>query len=128
MVFTEIGHGSPEYYRAVEKADELTGRMLAALQDAGIAERTIVLITADHGNAEQMFDPATGQAHTAHTTCLVPLVYVGRPATMAAVGTGALEDIAPTMLTLLGLPIPSEMTGQVLVTLRSENAAVGQRA
>ena len=62
-----------------------------------------------------MFDPATGQPHTAHTLNLVPFVYVGRPATFRA--DGALSDVAPTMLTLLGVPQPPEMTGKSLVTL-----------
>jgi 2,3-bisphosphoglycerate-independent phosphoglycerate mutase len=69
-----------------------------------------------------MYDPDTKQAHTAHTINLVPLIYVGRPAVMAP--TGALEDIAPTMLNLMGVPIPKEMTGQVLVDLR-RGTAVG---
>ena len=71
------------------------------------------LITADHGNAETMQDPSTGQAHTAHTTNLVPLLYVGRKATLAP--TGALSDIAPTLLAMMGLPLPGEMTGQSLI-------------
>jgi 2,3-bisphosphoglycerate-independent phosphoglycerate mutase len=62
-----------------------------------------------------MFDPATGQPHTAHTLNRVPFVYVGRAATMAA--DGALQDIAPTMLALMGLPQPPEMTGKSLVQL-----------
>jgi len=75
-----------------------------------------VLITADHGNAETMLDAITKQPHTAHTTNLVPFVYVGRPATMKH--SGALEDIAPTMLKLMGLPQPMEMTGHPLVELK----------
>jgi 2,3-bisphosphoglycerate-independent phosphoglycerate mutase len=97
--------------KAIEAVDECLGRILAACLKAGGE----MLITADHGNAEQMFDTETGQPHTAHTTNPVPFLYVGRPATLAA--TGALEDIAPTMLTLLGLPVPPEMTGRTLVTL-----------
>jgi 2,3-bisphosphoglycerate-independent phosphoglycerate mutase len=98
--------------KAIEAVDTALGRILEAAQAVGGE----ILITADHGNAEEMFDPATGQAHTAHTINLVPLIYVGRPAVMAP--TGALEDIAPTMLTLMGLPVPKEMTGQPLVDLR----------
>lgn len=71
-----------------------------------------LLITADHGNAEQMRDPATGQAHTAHTSLPVPLIYVGKPA--RAVEGGKLSDIAPTLLTLMGMEIPQEMTGKPL--------------
>jgi 2,3-bisphosphoglycerate-independent phosphoglycerate mutase len=109
---------------AIEALDTCLGRILDALIPVGGE----MLITSDHGNAEQMFDPNTGQPHTAHTTELVPFVYVGRPATLAEPGVGALEDIAPTMLTLLGLPVPAEMTGQVLVTITSDTTAVGQRA
>lgn len=98
---------------AVEAIDQCLGRLLDALHAAG-AE---LLITADHGNVEQMRDERTGQAHTAHTTNPVPLIYVGRPATLAP--DGALCDIAPTMLTLLGLPQPKEMTGRSLVRLES---------
>jgi 2,3-bisphosphoglycerate-independent phosphoglycerate mutase len=79
-----------------------------------------VLITADHGNAEQLHDAETGQAHTAHTLNMVPCVYVGRPATM--LDGGALQDIAPTLLALMGLPKPSEMTGHALVRFK-ETAA-----
>jgi 2,3-bisphosphoglycerate-independent phosphoglycerate mutase len=77
------------------------------------AHRTEVLLTADHGNAERMQDDATGQAHTAHTLNVVPCVYVGRPATL--IGGGALQDIAPTLLAIMGLPKPAEMTGHSLV-------------
>ena len=96
--------------RAVEALDACIGRVVAAARAAGGE----VLITADHGNAEMMHDPATGQAHTAHTLNRVPFVYVGRPAHVAA--GGALQDIAPTMLALMGLPQPPEMTGHTLVT------------
>jgi 2,3-bisphosphoglycerate-independent phosphoglycerate mutase len=77
-----------------------------------------MLVTADHGNAELMLDNNTGQAHTAHTTNLVPLVYVGRPAELQE--NGALSDIAPTMLALMDMPIPPDMTGHPLVELLSE--------
>ena len=97
--------------KAVETLDECIGRVVAAARASG-AE---VLITADHGNCERMFDDGTGQAHTAHTLNRVPFVYVGRPATMA--GGGALQDIAPTMLSLMGLPAPPEMTGKPLVSI-----------
>ncbi len=73
------------------------------------------MITADHGNAEQMTDPTSGQAHTAHTCEPVPLIYFGRQATMAE--TGTLSDISPTILQLMGVEQPSEMTGTSLVNL-----------
>ncbi len=98
--------------KAVEAVDTCLGRVVKAMQAAGGE----VLITADHGNAETMLDAITKQPHTAHTTNLVPFVYVGRPATMKH--SGALEDIAPTMLKLMGLPQPMEMTGHPLVELK----------
>jgi len=104
--------------KAIEAVDAALGRIL----DATLAVGGQMLVTADHGNAEEMYDPQTGQMHTAHTTNPVPFIYVGRPAVMAP--TGALQDIAPTMLRLMDLPIPPEMTGQPLVELRS-GAAVG---
>jgi len=96
--------------KAVEVLDVCVGRVVDAARAAGGE----VLITADHGNAEMMHDPATGQAHTAHTLNVVPLVYVGRPARL--VPGGALADVAPTLLALMGLPQPPEMTGRPLVT------------
>ena len=72
-----------------------------------------MLISADHGNLEQM-RAQDGQPHTQHTVGPVPLVYVGRHAT---VQHGALRDLAPTVLALMGLPQPAQMTGHSLVTL-----------
>ena len=95
--------------RAIEALDQSIGRVV----DAARARGTEVLITADHGNAERMHDDTTGQAHTAHTLNVVPCVYVGRPATL--IGGGALQDIAPTLLAIMGLPKPPEMTGHSLV-------------
>ena len=99
--------------RAVEAIDVALGRITAALRAAGGE----ALLTADHGNLEQMRDPASGQPHTAHTTGPVPLMYLGRPARLA--GDGALRDIAPTLLALMGLPQPPEMSGRNLVTLHA---------
>ena len=98
--------------KAVEAVDHCIGRVVEALQAVGGE----CIITADHGNAEQMVDHESGQAHTAHTSDPVPLIYVGRPADV--VTGGILSDIAPTMLTLLGMPVPAEMTGKVLFQLR----------
>ena len=95
--------------RAIEALDASIGRVV----DAARAHGAEVLITADHGNAERMHDDTTGQAHTAHTLNVVPCVYVGRPATLT--GGGALQDIAPTLLAIMGLPKPPEMTGHSLV-------------
>jgi 2,3-bisphosphoglycerate-independent phosphoglycerate mutase len=94
---------------AVETVDLCLGRVVQAMQSVGGE----VLITADHGNAETMRDNITFQPHTAHTINLVPFIYVGRRAHMKH--SGALEDIAPTMLKLMDLPQPMEMTGHPLV-------------
>ena len=97
--------------KAIEALDICIGRVVNTMQQCGGE----VLITADHGNAEQMIDHTTHQAHTAHTLNLVPFIYVGRKATIAS--TGALQDIAPTMLRLMSLSQPPEMTGKPLITL-----------
>jgi len=99
--------------KAVEAVDRSIARVLEALQEVGGE----CLITADHGNAEQMQDHTTGQSHTAHTSELVPFIYFGRDATAREGGT--LSDVAPTMLHLLGLEQPAEMTGTPIVTLTS---------
>jgi 2,3-bisphosphoglycerate-independent phosphoglycerate mutase len=101
--------------KAIEALDACVGRVVDAVRAAGGE----LLITADHGNAEQMQNASTGQAHTAHTSNLVPLIYVGRAAAMEANGT--LSDVAPTMLELMGLDQPSEMTGRSLVKLQGED-------
>lgn len=96
--------------KAVEALDVCLGRLYEAVKQAG----GDMLITADHGNVEQMSDPETGQAHTAHTCEEVPFVYVGSRAATVDAG-GVLSDVAPTLLTLMGVPVPKEMTGKVLV-------------
>jgi 2,3-bisphosphoglycerate-independent phosphoglycerate mutase len=96
--------------RAIETIDECLGRVVQAQLSRGGE----VLITADHGNAEFMMDLERGQPHTAHTINLVPLVYIGkRRAELAA--TGALEDVSPTLLKMMGLPQPPEMRGEPLI-------------
>jgi 2,3-bisphosphoglycerate-independent phosphoglycerate mutase len=97
--------------KAIEFLDGCLGRVVKAAREAGGE----LLITADHGNAEQMRGEDTGQPHTAHTSDPVPFVYVGRAAEMA--GSGSLSDVAPTMLYLLGLDKPSVMSGHPLVEL-----------
>lgn len=97
--------------KAVEAVDNCLGRIWSALKEAGGE----MIVTADHGNAEKMQDDEQGQAHTAHTSNLVPLLYAGRPANCAAQGN--LSDIAPTMLSLMDLPIPAEMSKHLLVEL-----------
>ncbi|MCB1828050.1 MAG: alkaline phosphatase family protein, partial [Coxiellaceae bacterium] len=98
--------------QAVSVMDECLKRVVSSLEKVGGE----ALITADHGNIETMFDETTGQPHTAHTNNLVPLIYVGRPASFTA-SKGSLDDVAPTVLKLLGLTPPKEMTGQTLITL-----------
>ena len=93
---------------AIETLDVCIGRAVEAMQ----AIDGEVLITADHGNAETMLDTVTHQAHTAHTLNLVPLLYIGRKAKASG---GALQDVAPTLLKMMGLPQPSEMTGKPLI-------------
>ncbi len=98
--------------KAIEAVDLCLGRIIEALKET----QGEALITADHGNAELMFDDATQQAHTAHTHEQVPALYIGRPAT-AAKASGILADLSPTILSLLGFKPPPEMTGEILFTL-----------
>ena len=103
--------------KAIEAIDVCVGRVVAAIQKVGGE----MLITADHGNAEMMVNHDTDQPHTAHTTNLVPLIYIGRNFNLAS--QGSLSDIAPTMLELMDLPQPSEMTGRSLIEHQEEAAA-----
>jgi 2,3-bisphosphoglycerate-independent phosphoglycerate mutase len=96
--------------KAIETIDHCLRRVVEALHQVGGE----LLITADHGNAEQMLDPEAHQAHTAHTRNPVPLVYVGERAAELQQG-GALCDVAPTLLSLMGLPQPREMQGRSLI-------------
>ena len=95
--------------KAIETIDDCLARLLVSIDNTAGE----MLVTADHGNAEMMFNKETGQAHTAHTTNPVPFVYYGREAKMES--TGALSDVAPTMLYLMGIEQPSEMTGRSLI-------------
>jgi 2,3-bisphosphoglycerate-independent phosphoglycerate mutase len=106
-----VGHTGvlPAVVTAVETVDQCLGRVLTSADKAGAR----VLITADHGNCEMMIDPATGGVHTAHTTNPVPLVAVGTNAASLRAG-GSLRDVAPTVLGLLGVEQPGEMTGRDL--------------
>lgn len=106
-----IGHTGDE--KAAETAMSVIDTCLKRVLDTLQKSHGEALITSDHGNIEQMYDEKTGQPHTAHTTNLVPLIYVGRPAT-TTVDNGALDDVAPTLLYLMGLPKPAEMTGKTL--------------
>jgi 2,3-bisphosphoglycerate-independent phosphoglycerate mutase len=101
---------------AAIEAVEATDRGVGAVVDAALARGGVVLVTADHGNCEMMRDPATGGPHTAHTTNPVPFILVDdrqRGARLAP--HGRICDVAPTMLGLLGLPVPAAMTGVDLI-------------
>jgi len=98
--------------KAIEALDNCLGRVWSALKEAGGE----MIVTADHGNAELMLNEKTGQAHTAHTSNLVPLIYAGRLAECSDQGT--LSDIAPTMLSLMDLPIPTEMSNHLLISVK----------
>jgi 2,3-bisphosphoglycerate-independent phosphoglycerate mutase len=104
---------------AALKAVQAVDDCLSQVRDAIDAVGGELLVTADHGNIELMRDPESGQSHTAHTTFTVPLVFHGRTATFN--GTGSLRDIAPTMLALLGLEQPAEMTGRPLLDLDGDS-------
>ncbi|WAJ70516.1 2,3-bisphosphoglycerate-independent phosphoglycerate mutase [Catenovulum adriaticum] len=99
--------------KACEAVDTAIGRVVEALAEVGGE----CLITADHGNAEQMTDPKTGQAHTAHTSEPVPFIYFGRDAEITT-DKGVLSDVAPTMLHLMGMEQPEEMTGKTIMKLK----------
>ncbi len=98
--------------KACEAVDSCIGRVVTALQKTG----SECIITADHGNAEQMVDNKSGQAHTAHTCEPVSLIYVGRDATLST--AGALSDLSPTILNLMDMEQPQEMTGSNLIQLK----------
>ena len=108
-----VGHtGSlPAAIKACEAVDLGLGRALTALHTVGGA----MIVTADHGNCELMIDPVTGGPHTSHTTNPVPVVLVGGPVGAVLRDSGRLADLAPTVLALMGLPQPTEMTGKSLL-------------
>ncbi len=95
--------------KAIETIDECVGKVVEAIEEV----KGVLLITADHGNAEQMIDYKTGEPHTAHTTNPVPLVLVGM--NDISLKTGKLADLAPTMLDIMGLEKPEEMTGESIL-------------
>jgi 2,3-bisphosphoglycerate-independent phosphoglycerate mutase len=97
--------------KAVETVDACLGRIWQSMKDAG---DTAWIITADHGNAETMVDPATGGPHTYHTTNPVPLILVSNDTNVNLQSDGSLRDISPTLLGVLGIPEPVEMTGRDL--------------
>ena len=105
--------------RAVETVDSCLGRLEASVYAAG----GVMIVTADHGNVEMMTDAATGQAHTAHTMNKVPVFVLGEVVHVQGLRDGRLADIAPTLLDLLGLAQPAEMTGQSLIVRYGEARA-----
>ena len=98
--------------RAVEAVDTSLGRLMEAVKKAG----GVLLVTADHGNAEQMYDEQTHQKHTQHTLNRVPAILFNAPANIRSLRDGKLADVAPTMLALMRLPQPKEMTGHSLLS------------
>jgi 2,3-bisphosphoglycerate-independent phosphoglycerate mutase len=119
-----VGHTGdlPAAIAAVEAVDTGLGRIVEALKRQGGA----LIVTADHGNCETMKDPATGGPHTAHTTNPVPVVVMNAPRSgnqPVAIRDGRLSDIAPTMLALMGLPIPAAMSGHSLLRTDAARAA-----
>ena len=108
-----VGHTGviPAAVQAVEKIDELVGEAVEAVKEVGGA----MFICADHGNAEKMIDYETGEPHTAHTTNPVPFILVNADPSFKLREGGCLADIAPTLLELMGLEQPKEMTGKSLI-------------
>jgi 2,3-bisphosphoglycerate-independent phosphoglycerate mutase len=108
-----VGHTG--VFDATVKAIETIDACLRRITDVLLPRGGTVLITADHGNCERMVDPATGQPHTAHTTNPVPIYWLNGDCGGRGLRDGGLSDLAPTVLELLGLPVPSEMTGRSLI-------------
>ncbi|HET7007016.1 MAG TPA: 2,3-bisphosphoglycerate-independent phosphoglycerate mutase, partial [Candidatus Binatia bacterium] len=97
--------------KAVEVIDECLGKVV----DATLAEKGKVIITADHGNIEQLIDYDTGMPHTAHTINLVPVILIDETHRKCRLNQGTAIDVAPTMIKLMGLTQPAEMTGRSLI-------------
>jgi len=118
-----VGHTGviPAAITAVETVDACLGRVLAVADEAGAR----VIVTADHGNCEMMIDPETGGPHTAHTTNPVPFVVIDPAGELPLRSGGALGDVGPTLLTMLGLEPPPEMTGRDLRQAHSHTPRAG---
>jgi 2,3-bisphosphoglycerate-independent phosphoglycerate mutase len=95
-----------------------TDTAVGAIVDATLAAAGCVLLTADHGNAEEMAFP-NGEPNTQHSTNPVPVVFIAKDAERYAIHDGGLVDVAPTLLELLGLPVPGRMTGRSLLERRA---------
>jgi 2,3-bisphosphoglycerate-independent phosphoglycerate mutase len=111
-----VGHTG--VFDAAVKAVEAVDTCLGRVYDAVMANKGHMIITADHGNVEQMQDYVSGQVHTQHTTELVPFIYVGPNAAEIDEG-GVLADVAPTLLTLMNVPVPAEMQGRNLIHVKA---------
>ena len=111
-----VGHTG--VFDAAVKAVEAVDVSLGRVYEAVMAKKGHMLITADHGNVEQMQDYESGQVHTQHTTEHVPFIYVGPTSAVIAEG-GVLADVAPTLLSLMHIPVPTEMKGRNLITLKA---------
>ena len=109
-----VGHTGS--FDASIKAVEALDTALSIVVEQMLASGGEVLIVADHGNCEEMYDYTSNQPHTQHTTNVVPCIYVGRKASI--VGGGALQDVAPTLLSMMGVAKPSEMTGNSLINFK----------
>ena len=107
-----VGHTGD--FNATLKAMEATDAAVGQMVDATLAPGGCMLLTADHGNAEEMAFP-NGEPNTQHSTNPVPVVFIAKDATRFALHDGGLVDVAPTLLSLLGLPIPARMTGRSLL-------------
>ncbi|MBU0724357.1 MAG: 2,3-bisphosphoglycerate-independent phosphoglycerate mutase [Alphaproteobacteria bacterium] len=110
--------------KAAETIDGALARLETAVKQAG----GVMLVTADHGNIEMMEDPTTHEAHTAHTLNLVPAILINGPAAATGLADGILADVAPTLLQLLGLSQPVEMTGQSLIRIAPDSPAAKAEA
>ncbi|MDD9979550.1 MAG: alkaline phosphatase family protein, partial [Boseongicola sp.] len=108
-----VGHTGilPAAIKAIATVDKCLGRLEQAVKDSGGA----LFITADHGNAETMTDPETGKPFTSHTTNVVPAILVNAPDECTTLTDGALADVAPTLMTLMALKQPAQMTGRSLI-------------
>jgi 2,3-bisphosphoglycerate-independent phosphoglycerate mutase len=108
-----VGHTGN--FAAAVKACEVIDECIGKVVDAALSKKARLVITADHGNIEQLIDYDTGKVHTAHTTNLVPLILVDEERRKSRLKKGTATDVAPTLLQLLGIPQPKEMTGHSLI-------------
>jgi 2,3-bisphosphoglycerate-independent phosphoglycerate mutase len=117
-----VGHTGilPAAIKAVEAVDACLGRLMEAVKKAG----GTLLVTADHGNAEQMFDEESHQKHTQHTLNRVPALLFNGPAEVRSLDDGKLADVAPTLLALMQIPQPAEMTGHSLLSRAARPAVL----